>query len=212
MSDLEDSYLRQIVLPSLAKVAGLSNDGDERAIKLLIDICYIACDYLDALADRRPDLLQPFGRIMAQWPTFIGRKRRMFQDLHETRLKELQIGAENVFVGKWQHKQPATIMALAMHKWLSLNESVLRLPEPKKSGAASRWFDTGWRALLVRTNGHPERDKFLKQLGQRGLKRIASRYKGGILPSRSEAVHRRAEIKKRIKQAFHGLTRRFFAA
>ena len=179
LSDSGDSYSRQIIVPLLEAISRLANDNDERAIKLLIDVAYLACDHLDALADRRPNLLQPLVRKMAQWPSFIGPKRRLFSDLREIRLKELQIGADNLFAGRWQHRQPATIIALAMHRWLSLNEAILRLPDPKIPGAASKWFDIGWRALLVRTRGHPESDRFLKRLGQRGLKRVASRYKGG---------------------------------
>jgi hypothetical protein len=99
-----------------------------------------------------------------------------------------------------------------MHRWLLLSQSVLRLPASNDPGAASKWFDVGWRALLVRTDGHPEKDNFLKQLGQRNLKHTAARYKGDKLPKQSEAVNRRAEIRRRLKQAYLGFVRNVLAA
>ena len=212
LSPSDDANLRGEIGRQLFRIFHLADNGDERAIRLLHDVADGAVEGLEDIARRQPHLLRPFARKGSRWPTFIGKKTTAFAALHRTRLKELQIGAENPFAGNWQPNSPATMTAIYMHRWLELKQWALGLPSPDTPGAALKWFEVGWRALLVRTDGHPEKDVFLKQLGRRGLKLTAKRYKGDRLPTQSEAVNRRAEIKKRVKQAYLGFVRDVFSA
>ena len=196
----------------LFQIFHLADNGDEKALQLLIDIAKGAVQGLEDITRRQPHLLRPFARRSSLWPAFIGRKRKALAVLHKARLRELQIGADNPYGGNWQYESPATVTAIYMHRWLCFYQSALRLPASNEPGAASTWFNVGWRALLVRTDGHPEKDNFLKQLGQRSLKRTAARYKGDKLPKQSEAVNRRAEIRRRLKQAYFGFVRNVLAA
>jgi hypothetical protein len=208
----DDRKIRAEFEQRLFQIFHLADNGDEKALRLLIDIAKGAVQGLEDITRRQPDLLRPFARRSSLWPSFIGRKRKALAVLHKARLRELQIGADNPYRGNWQYESPATTTAIYMHRWLLLYRSVLRLPASNEPGAASRWFAVGWRALLVRTDGHPEKDNFLKQLGQRKLKRAAARYKGGRLPPQSEAVNRCAEIRRRLKQAYLGFVRNVLAA
>jgi hypothetical protein len=212
LSPSDEANLRGKIMRKLFQIFHLADNGDERAIRLLHDVADATVGGLEDIARRQPHLLRPFARKGSRWPSFIGRKTTAFAALHRTRLKELEIGAEDPFAGNWQPKSPATITAIYMHRWLELTQWALGLPSRDTPGAKLKWFEVGWRALLVRTNGHPENDVYLKQLGQRGLKRTAARYKKHTLPSRTEAVNRRAEIKKRVKQAYFGFVRNFFSA
>ena len=207
----EDRKIRTEFWQRLLQIFHLA-DNDEKALRLLIDIAKNAVQGLEGITRRQPHLLRPFARKSSLWPSFIGRKRKALATLHKERLRELQIGADNPYHGNWQYESPATATAIYMHSWLLRHQSVLLLPAFNEPGAASRWFRVGWRALLVRTDGHPEKDNFLKQLGQRKLKRTAARYKGGRLPPQSEAVNRRAEIRRRLKQAYLGFVRSVLAA
>jgi hypothetical protein len=212
LSPSDDANLRGEIGRQLFRIFHLADNGDKRAQRLLHDVADRAVEGLEDIACRQPHLLRPFARKGSRWPSFIGKKTTTFAELHRTRLKELQIGAENPFAGNWQPNSPATMTAIYMHRWLELHRQALGLPSPETPGAALKWFDVGWRALLVRTDGHPEKNVFLKQLGRRGLKLTAKRYKGDRLPTQSEAVNRRAEIKKRVKQAYFGFVRDVFSA
>jgi hypothetical protein len=212
LSGHEERKVRTEVGQRLFQIFHLADNGDEKALRLLTDIAKGVVQGLEDIARRQPQLLRPFARKSSLWPSFIGRKRKALAISHKARLRELQIGADNPYRGNWQYESPATVTAIYMHRWLNINQRALRLPAPNQAGAASKWFDIGWRALLVRTDGHPEKDNFLKQLGQRGLERIAARYKEGKLPRQSEAVNRRAEIRRRVKQAYLGFVRNVLAA
>jgi hypothetical protein len=212
LSSKDEKKVRHEIGRRLFQVFHLADNGDRKALRLLIDLAKGAVQGLDNIADRQPHLLRPFARKSSLWPSFIGKKAKALASWHRMRLRELQIGADNPYGGNWQVDSPATQTAIVMHRWLLLNQSVLRLPDPNKAGAATKWFDVGWRALLVRTDGHPEKDNFLKQLGQRNLSRTAARYKGGKLPVQTEMVNRRAEIRRRVRQAYLGFIRNILAA
>lgn len=208
----DDRKIRAEFEQRLFQIFHLADNGDEKALRLLIDIAKGAVQGLEDITRRQPDLLRPFARRCSLWPSFIGKKRKALVILHKARLRELQIGEDTPYRGNWQYESPATAKAIYMHRWLCLYQRTLCLPASNEPGAASKWFDVGWRALLVRTDGHPEKDNFLKQLGQRRLNRTAPRYKGGKLPKQSEAVNRRAEIRRRVKQAYLGFVRNVLAA
>ena len=208
----DDRKMREEFGQRLFQIFHLADNGDEKALRLLIDIAKGAVQGLEDITRRQPDLLRPFARKSSLWPSFIGKKGKALATLHKARLRELEIGEDSPYRGNWQYESPATATAIYMHRWLSLYQSVLRLPASNEPRTASKWFDVGWRALLVRTDGHPEKDNFLKPLGQRRLKRTAERYKGGKLPPQSEAVNRRAEIRRRVKQAYLGFVRNVLAA
>jgi hypothetical protein len=212
LSSKDEKKVRHEIERRLFQVFHLADNGDKKALRLLIDVAKVAAQGLDNIAHRRPHLLRPFARKSSLWPSFIGRKTKALTSWHRMRLSELQIGADNPYAGNWQIDSPATQTVILMHRWLCINQFALRLPASNEPGAVSKWFVVGWRALLVRTDGHPEKDNFLKQLGQRKLKHTAARYKGGKLPSQSEAVNRRAEIKRRLKQAYLGFVRNVLAA
>jgi hypothetical protein len=169
LSSKDDEKVRDEIRRRLFQIFHLADNGDKKALTLLVDVAKRAVGGLESIAHRQPHLLRPFARKSSLWPSFIGRKTKALAQWHRTRLRELQIGADNPYAGNWQIDSPATQIAIVMHQWLTLNQWALRLPVPNEAGAAPEWFELGWRALLVRTDGHPEKDDFLKQLGQRNL-------------------------------------------
>ena len=106
----------------------LADNGDKKALRLLIDVAKDAVQGLDNIAHRQPHLLRPFARKSSLWPSFIGRKAKALTSWHKVRLSELQIGEDNPYAGNWQIDSPATQTAILMHRWLCINQSALRLP------------------------------------------------------------------------------------
>ena len=146
----EDRKIQAELGQRLFQIFHLADNGDEKALRLLIDVAKHAVEGLEDITRRQPDLLRPFARKSSLWPSFIGKKRKALAALHKARLRELQIGADNPYRGNWQYESPATATAIYMHRWLLLYQSVLRLPASNEPGAASKWFAVGWLALLVR--------------------------------------------------------------
>lgn len=212
LSQDENHEARTEIGRRLFQIFHLADNGDQKALGLLIDVATHAVQGLEDIARRQPHLLRPFARKSSLWPSFIGRKTKALAVLHKRRLRQLQIGADAPYRGNWQFQSVATLTAIYMQRWLKINQWGLRLPSSDGPGAASKWFDVGWQRPARTHQWSSEEDKFLKPLGQRGLPRIAERYKRGKLPKRSEAVNRRAEIRRRVKQAYMGLVRNVLSA
>jgi hypothetical protein len=179
--------------------------GDLGVINGLLDGAVKIIAILGTIAKCNPDVLRPIARKQLFWPDLIGVKQ---DSLEKNRwlLKHLEVGKECSMRGKWNPKSRATATALSMYTWLQTNQSALALPRLTQ-GTSKEWFEAGWTALLDVTEHHPEKNAFLRKIGQhygQHSKNIGAQKK--VTPATRE-TNIRAGIRKQLWQSFQNLTR-----
>lgn len=192
---------------TLADVTLFADRGDAKAVELLATIATDAIQVLRGLAERQPELLRPFARKCACWPDMVakhpGAKRR-----NDWLLEELQVGAESADAVNWRVDSPASQQALFLRNWLGENQVALGLPDLTHA-TRKKWFEAGWKCLLQATDGKPEKDKFLAQIGQHRAKHSEHEGQQTHATARTSATNVRDGIKARLWQSFQTLTKRF---
>jgi hypothetical protein len=160
---------------------------------------------LRAIAKNNPDVLRPVARRLLVWPDLIGVKEG-YRENNEWLLKHLEVGKESYMRGKWNPKKSrATQAALSMWTWLHTNQNALGLPRLTQ-GTKEQWFEAGWTALLDVTYHHPEKDAYLRQIGQHyGQHSKNTGAQERVTPATRES-NIRAGIKKQLRQSFKNLT------
>ena len=138
--------------------------GNQVVIKALLDGAATVIAILGALAENNPDVLRPIARRRLVWPDLVGPKEGNF-DKNRWLLRHLEVGKECSMRGTWNPQAPATQTALLMLTWLRLNQDALELTSLTQ-GTREQWFEAGWTALLDVTAHHPEKDAYLRQIGQ----------------------------------------------
>src|SRR5205823_12251692 len=91
-----------------------------------------------------------------------------------------------------------------MLTWLRLNQDALELPSLTQ-GTREQWFEAGWTALLDVTAHHPEKDAYLRQIGQHYGQH--SKKTGAQKTSRQQHAKAICEQEsKQLRQSFKNLT------
>ena len=177
--------------------------GDQAVIKDLLEGATTLIAILQAVAENNPEVLRPIARKVLFWPDLIGIKGGF--DNNRRLLEHLEVGKECSMRGKWQPESRATATALLMHTWVHTNQRSLTLPRLTQA-TRKQWFEAGWNALRDSTGGHPERNKFLRQIGLHygeHSKQIEAQKK--VTPATRES-NIRAGIRKQLWQSFQSLT------
>jgi len=203
--------IAQLVSPdesreSVADALGLyfaAVKGNQAAIVRLLHHSATLIAILEAIAEDNPDVLRPIARKQFVWPALIGSKHF---DKNRSLLRHLQVGKKCSIRGKWNPKSRATSMALGMYMWLKMNQDALGLPhltlETKK-----QWFETGWSVLCDVTDRHPEKDTFLRQIGQHYGQHSKNTGAQKRVTPRTRESNIRAGIRKQLWQSFRNVTR-----
>ena len=179
--------------------------GDQTVIKGLLDNAATVIAILRAIARNNPDVLRPIARKLLVWPDLIGVKEG-YRKNNEWLLQHLEVGTESFMRGKWNpRKSRATQTALGMWVWLDTNQNALGLAGLTQ-GTRKQWFEAGWTALLDVTGGHPEKDAFLRQIGEHygQHSKNAGAQKHATPATRESNI--RAGIRKQLLQSFQNLT------
>jgi len=178
--------------------------GNQVVIKALLDGAATVIAILGALAENNPDVLRPIARRLLVWPDLIGLKEGNF-DKNRWLLRHLEVGKECSMRGKWNPQAPATQTALLMLTWLRLNQNALELPSLTQ-GTREQWFEAGWTALLDVTAHHPEKDAYLRQIGQHYGQHSKKTGAQKNITAATRESNMRAGIKKQLRQSFKNLT------
>lgn len=182
---------------NLAGLFCLAGNGDERALSIFLDLAFLMTEYLDMFARRQPEKLRPHARNKLAWPMYVGPKRGKTND---ALLRKIELG-RNLRTGKWNPSARSTAVALMIWKWLGQNCDDLKLP-PFNSKTGKQWFEQGWTALLYATSGRPEKDEFLRHIGnhrERHSENIGQQKKA---TSATRETNIRDGIKKQLWQSF----------
>ena len=211
------SHQSLILNADLKRIFQLADNGDPNSIGLLVGIAMVATEMLGILAHKNPKLLHPWSTNQDVWPTLIGRKafirgeqkkrpnkKESKPTLHDWLIERLRLGENSPLRSGW-HNTPSTISALYMLRWLEDNKDRLKLPA-FSAQTRSRWFEIGWEALLLVTNGKPEKNKYLRGIGlQQGQTKTAQT--GVTNPTRILESNIRDRIKGSMKSSFTTITK-----
>jgi len=182
----------------------LAENGDPAAVELLYYTALKSTRLLEILAWKNPQLLLPYSHLSLVWPGLIGNKAKTIKD-NEGLIKRLEQGKDCPLKGTFNLDSPATLQAMNLLSWLRNNEKELTLP-PLSPESWEYWFKIGWARLLWATQGRPEENELLKDIGDNqgktktndmGLKKVGSTLKSNI----------RDRIKGAIRSSFKTLTK-----
>jgi hypothetical protein len=193
MEDMWD--LCVICVQKIKALAAYGDDGQSDAIGMLGIIAQEAVVKLNRLAEHYPDLPAPFTRNTLVWPAFISHKRSVKKANLEL-LEKLQVGKAFSSV-KWQLDAPSTLWAFIVH---SLG---LLLVRPRLTASnKKKWFDQAWTSMLQHGFRPEERPELAKLAACKAAK--TPKY-CKTLRSRTRSANMRAEIKRRVWEAFDHL-------
>jgi hypothetical protein len=153
----------ELLTKNLKVVFHLADNGDARAIEIMVRSAFLAAHLLDRLVEKNPTRLHSWSHSEIRWPSFIG-KKKVFEQRRERFIEVLELSKTCPLDFKWEPNSPATQSAHQMIEWLERNQIILNLPALSK-GTRKTWFEIGWKALLERTGSHPERDPYLRSIG-----------------------------------------------
>jgi hypothetical protein len=211
------SLQSKILIADFKRIFQLADNGDQNAIGLLVGTAMVTTEMLGILARKNPKLLHPWSTNQDVWPILIGRKafirgeqkkrpnkKESKPSLHDWLIERLRLGENSPLRSGW-HNTPSAIAALYMLQWLEENRERLKLPR-FSAQLSSRWFEMGWEALLLVTNGKPEKDKYLRGIGlQQGQTKTAQT--GVANPTRILESNIRDRIKGSMKSSFKTITK-----
>jgi len=211
------SHQSQILNADFKRIFQLADNGDQNAIGLLVGTAMVTTEMLGILARKNPNLLHPWSTNQDVWPILIGRKafirgeqkkrpnkKESKPTLHDWLIKRLRLGENSPLRSGW-HNTPASIAVLYMLQWLEENKVQLKLPR-FSAQSSSWWFEIGWEALLLVTNGKPEKNKYLRGIGlQQGQTKTAQT--GVANPTRILESNIRDRIKGSMKSTFTTITK-----
>ena len=179
------------------------NDGDSRAVDLLLRLAIGCTEALDALARERPELLRPHARKRITWPALISRKGEQAK-INKWLMDEVTLGTESPHSGRWHPTSPATQQAQGLHNWLHANAVILKLSEISPE-TIHQWFETGWSRLMVATNNRPDQQPYLCEIGKSAVGKNST--KRGM-SAQTEGMKRDdviAKIKEELWDSFRSL-------
>jgi len=181
----------------------LAENGDWRAINLILRTAGDHTESLEILARRNPELLHPVAKLNIKWPAFISRKK-MVGKLNTWLIKRLKLAEDCPLNFKWEPESRATATAHHMIDWLEKNQTALSLP-PLTKQTAMQWFELGWRALMKGTDGQPEKNPYLQKFVIKQAESELKRSDGYSAEDALEKIMQR-RLKDAIKQGFKTLT------
>jgi len=220
LKDEEIEFTGRLFRNYLSRVFQAADCGDPEAIRLLIGVAFYTTEALELLARRFPERLKKHSRKHLKWPAFIGKKTILSGHLKPSRagkkggnqplnawlVEQLELSKDCPLQHNWQPQSPATQTTFFMLEWLCLNASSLRLP-PLHSRTQDLWFEKGWEALLVHTDGTPEKDPFLQFIGENQGREKSKRQ--AVHTNKSIRGNIRDRLKSALKQAFETLTQHY---
>jgi hypothetical protein len=211
------SHQSKILNADFKRIFQLADNGDESAIGLLVGTAMVTTEMLGILARKNPKLLHPWSTNQDVWPILIGKKafirgeqkKRPNQKeskpaLHDWLIERLRLGENSPLRSGW-HNTPASLAVLYMLQWLEENKDQLKLPR-FSAQSSSRWFENGWKALLMVTNGKPEDNMFLRGIGQRQGQTKTDQTEVAN-PTRILESNIRDRIKGSMKSSFNTITK-----
>jgi hypothetical protein len=201
------SALSEHFLQELQNLCYAAKCGDDRALTFLVEISKISTFVLHQVAMDEPERLRPLASRDIAWPAFIGPKSGSAR-INRHLIEALQIGTNCPYAGRWKPDSPATVTALCMTHWLEANQQRLELA-PLSRTTQRAWFDIGWRALLIATNGCPEGHDYLKQIGQSASRKKPERRGMHTLTPAMQRDDIRAKIKENVWKSFRSVTGNF---
>jgi hypothetical protein len=180
LTDYEIEFTGRMFRNFLSRVFRAADCGDPQAIRLLVGTAFYTTEALELIARRNPERLKPLSKKHLKWPAFIGKKAILSGHLKPSRtgkkggnqplnawlVEQLELSKECPLRNNWQPQSPSTQTAFCMLEWLGINQASLRLA-PLHSKTKNHWFEKGWEALMDVTNGKPEADVYLRQIGCR---------------------------------------------
>jgi len=234
LDDREIEFTGRMFRNYLSRVFIAADCGDPVAVSLLIGTAFYTTEALEVIARRFPELLRKHSRKHLKWPAFIGKKAILSgyqkpsrvgkkggnQPLNAWLIEQLELSEKCPLRHNWQPQSPSTQTAFCMLEWLGINQASLSLP-PLHSKTKNHWFEKGWEALMDVTNGKPEADVYLRQIGfQQGKTKFRNQigYNVGATSIERKRVNKGAtamegaiheRIKSSLKQSFETLTQHF---
>lgn len=201
---------QNLLAKNLQVVFHLADNGDSRAIEIMVRTTFLATELLDQLVEKNPKRLHSWSHPEIRWPSFIG-KKKVFEQRRKRFIELIELSKTCPLNFKWDPNSPATQSAHQMIVWLERNQSVLNLPPLSKTTRKS-WFEIGWKALMFRTDGRPENDPFLLSVGLKQAEREWLERGFTKATQRGDKAQLEVIIQRRIKaallQGFNTLTSR----
>jgi hypothetical protein len=93
-----------------------------------------------------------------------------------------------------------------MLNWLLNNQSALGVP-PLTAKTRKLWFSTGWKALLVETNGHPEHHPYMRKIGTHYGDHSKNTGAQAKVTNATREANIRGGIRKQLWQSFKSVTK-----
>ena len=186
--------LHAICLQKIKALAAYGDDCKGMAIGMLAIVAWEAVGKLNPLAEQYPDLVVPLARNTVYWPALISHKQSVKKENRDLLVK-LQVGKGGISSsGKWQ---PDALSTRGAFNVLSWGES-FRLPKLTASNK-KKWFNRAW-ALMIQLGFKPEEHRELARLAT--SKAVKKPKYCKTLHARTRVANMRAEIKRRIWEAF----------
>jgi hypothetical protein len=173
-----------------------NNDQDESraAIELWNAACQVVTA-LNAMAQKRPELLRPIAQQLFFWPGFISRKRA-FNRVNTKLMDKIELSVGGPYSSKqWRIEAPSTQFAIRLYLEGQKHAKQLGLPPLTTKKNRQIWFERIWKYAVDDLHIEPEKNPVLAKLGRAAVTRNIN----------ASAEDIRAEIKKQVWKAFDGL-------
>jgi hypothetical protein len=151
-------------LEALDVLAAAALQGSDTALNALVNIAKVSVNHVEILTRKHPHKCAAIAKCDIVWPGWIGRHRGV-QEYGHTLARTLQVGSAVKGPKKIHLSSPATRSAWLMAIWLRHVQQDVGLP-PLSDETFNIWAQCGWHGLLYATNGQPEKNAFLRQIGE----------------------------------------------
>ena len=205
LDDHELIIMRQ-VQEQLGRQLRLAENGDKRALDLLVNTARRSTQFLELLAWKNPCLLHAYSTTALTWPAFISNNK--YINKNSRRLNQrLKLASKCSMKGSWNPYSKSTLEAITMLDWLLQNTDILQLPALSNK-TWDKWFEVGWERILWETNNQPENNQQLRTIGARqGHTKTDSAFL--TKSARTLKSNIRDRLKAALRASFKSLTKNF---
>ena len=180
-----------------------SENGDQLALFNLVGIVVETSNRINRIASVRPELVRPLAQISLGWPGLLSRNKAHREEMR-TLIDKIELGSKAIGGGASQLNKPATETAFELYLRLQKNQLSLQLP-PLTTATADVWFEAGWKMLLRTTSDHPEKNEFLRQIGEHYGEHSKNTGQQKRVTFATREANIRAGVRKQLRQSFKGL-------
>lgn len=138
----------------------LADEGDPKALGMLIGTATETTQDLHNIAERDPELLHPHSKMSELWPAMIG-KHAAIRERNDLLIGRLKLSKEGLSNSRFQLTSKATETARAILESLHEYQKKLNLP-PLSKATRDEWFKMGWRMWCIEKESDPNNYNLLR--------------------------------------------------